>query len=119
MNSINKLRNYIYLRSKGVSIKNAIRELNGIGDTMKYVLTLILCVIAAFLIWIYRVEIDSYEINLKLDALQQKMNAMEAINKVTHYEKMVINCMNGNDLLVDGENRPCKVGKYEDGKVKI
>lgn len=116
---ITKLRNYIYLRSKGVSIKNAIRELNGIGNTMKYVLTLILCVIAAFLIWLYRVEIDSYDINLKLDALQQKINAMEAIHKVSHYEKMVINCMNGNDLLVDGENRPCKVGKYEDRRVKI
>lgn len=79
---ITKLCNYIYLRSKGVSIKNAIRELNGIGDTMKYVLTMILCVLAAFLIWLYRVEIDSYEINLKLDALQQKMNAMEAAKKV-------------------------------------
>ncbi len=116
---LNKFRNYIYLRSKGVSIKNSIRELSGIGDTMKYVLTLILCVLAAFLIWLYQVEIDSYEINLKLDALQQKMKAMEAYNKVSNYEKMVLNCLNGNDLLVDGENRPCKVGRYEDGKVKI
>lgn len=111
------LFDYIRLRSKGLSPATAWKCCVKFNYTAAWLL-FTLCILA-FCMALAKNAVasnDLYIANLQNDALNARLSTKAYIAIADKLERSMVACLNGDGLLVDGVDRPCKVGEYVNGR---
>jgi len=111
MNLITKLKRFMHLRAKGVSMKVALREFNHpltTGD--KYALTIIACIVAISVTLSYKREIDdSLTIAIEREAIASQQLASIKSEK-HHIERVLVSALNGAVIENGRKVTMCRIG---------
>ena len=111
MNLICKLKRFMKLRAKGISMKVALREFNHpltTGD--KYALTLIACIVALCVTLSYKREIDdSLTLAIEREAIASQQLASTYTEK-QHIERVLASALNGVYIENGRKVTMCRIG---------
>lgn len=118
MNLITKLKRFMHLRAKGVSMKVALREFNHpLTTSDKYALTLIACIVGISVTLSYKREIDDSANQHRLstiEAIKREAIASEKLYSVysekQHIERVLVSALNGAVIENGRKVTMCRIG---------
>jgi len=114
MNLLQFIFDYIRLRLMGISPSKACEIANFKKSYKSEIIALIMLI--AFFLYIfisaYLATEDYKLVSARYEAIALKNNLSNTLVSLDKFERVAVACLNGETLLIDGIDRPCKVGEY-------
>ena len=114
---ISTIIDYLRLRKFGFSPANAWRYCY--KPRYKIEIFIFLVLILSFFYALANNALADNEFNaseLKWRAVEAKINAKQYQHINLNLENVLIACLRGESILIDGIDKPCKIGEYKNGK---
>jgi hypothetical protein len=109
-----KLLEVLFLVSRGVPLVRAWRKGMRRLNIFDYMLAGMAALWGMYVCVFYMVSTARAELSTHaLRAVVAQQQVKQAHSMVDKYERMLLSCLNKEDILVDGVNRPCTVGDYK------
>ena len=110
-----KLIEYIRLRKKGFAVFQAIKYNN---EPINFIDVLATALIVGWFVYIsleiHQLTIASKKANVTIVMAETKHTLTETEAKAKKLENVLINCLNGNSILVDNRNMDCQIKNYKE-----
>ena len=117
---IKTLINYFHYRKLGLRIS---KSLELAKHPMLFIDMLVICCVIGALIWlaynVLQAEYDYRYINMRFKEVTLAHRIENQVKVMDRYEKIIISCLTGDSVRLEGIDRPCKVGEYRDGHEKF
>ena len=110
-----KLIEYIRLRKKGFAVFHAIKYNN---EPINFIDVLTTALIVGWFVYIslevHELTIASKKANVIIVMAQAQHKLNETTAKAQNLENVLINCLNGDSILVDNRNMDCQIKNYKE-----
>ena len=115
MNLLQFIFDYIRLRLMGISPSKAC-EIANFKKSYKAEIVALIMLIAFFLFIAvnYHLASEDYKlVSARYEAIALKSDLSNTLVSLDKFERVAVACLNGETLLIDGIDRPCKVGEFK------